>query len=165
MDSLLNLVKDYAPTLATALGGPMAGAAVSAIAKQFGVEDNVDAVTNALKTASPEQLARLEEIKVEELKAHNANTADARNMNTQLQLASGASWVAKNTGYVLDYIIVLATMLMTYRLFGSGVPPENKELAYMAFGSLLTLCGTVVNFHRGSSKGSQDKTELMKGMK
>ena len=165
MDKLLNLVKDYAPSVATALGGPLAGAAVAQIAKQFGVEPTVDAVTSALESATPEQLVRLQEIKVEELKAHNANTADARNMNTQLQLAAGASWVAKNTGYILDYIIVLATMLMTYRLFGSGVPPENKELAYMAFGSLLTLCGTVVNFHRGSSKSSQDKTELMKGLK
>lgn len=165
MDSLLSIVKDYAPTLATALGGPMAGAAVSAIAKQFGVEDNVDAVTAALKTATPDQLARLEEIKVAELKAHNENTADARKMNTALQTSTTASWVAKNTGYVLDYIIVIATMYMTHRLFGAGVPPENKELAYMAFGSLLTLCGTVVNFHRGSSKSSQDKNELLKGAK
>ena len=165
MDKLLDLVKDYAPAVATALGGPLAGQAVSAIAKQFGVEPTVDAVTSALQNATPEQLAKLEEIKVEELKAHNANTADARNMNTQLQLATGASWVAKNTGYVLDYVIVFATMLMTYRLFGAGVPPENKELAYMAFGSLLTLCGTVVNFHRGSSQGSKDKNDIMKGIK
>lgn len=165
MDKLLDLVKDYAPSVATALGGPLAGAAVSQIAKQFGVEPTVDAVTTALQGATPEQLAKLQEIKVEELKAHNANTADARHMNTELQLSTAASWIAKNTGYLLDYIIVFSTMYMTHRLFGAGVPPENKELAYMAFGSLLTLCGTVVNFHRGSSQSSKDKTELMKGMK
>jgi hypothetical protein len=45
------------------------------------------------------------------------------------------------------------------------VPPENKELVYMALGSLLTMCGTVLNFHRGSSQGSKDKNDAMKGLK
>lgn len=165
MDEILNIAKQYAPGLATALGGPLAGVAVSAIAKNFGVEDTVEAVTKAMKGASPEELSKLAEIKLEQQKLDNANTADARKMNSEIQTSQFASWLAKNTGYVLDYIIVLATMYMTHRLFGAGVPPENKELAYMAFGSLLTLCGTVVNFHRGSSKSSQDKNEMLKGMK
>lgn len=164
MDKLINLVKDYAPAIATALGSPMAGMAVKAIADKFGVADDIEAITDHL-IANPQDKNKLAEIKLEEKRLDNANTADARNMNVQLQLSNATSWVAKNTGYVLDYIIVLATMYMTHRLFGAGVPPENKELAYMAFGSLLTLCGTVVNFHRGSSKSSQDKTELLKGLK
>lgn len=165
MDKLIGLVKDYAPAVATALGSPMAGIAVKAIADKFGVADDIESVTKALQGASPEDLNKLAEIKLEEKRLDNANTADARKMNSDIQLSTTASWVAKNTGYVLDYIIVIATMYMTHRLFGAGVPPENKELAYMAFGSLLTLCGTVVNFHRGSSKSSQDKNELLKGMK
>jgi len=38
-----------------------------------------------------------------------------------------------------------------------GVPTENKEIFFTSFGSLLTLCMTVVNFHRGSSARSQQK--------
>jgi hypothetical protein len=41
--------------------------------------------------------------------------------------------------------------------FIKGVPEANKELVYMALGSLITMSGTILNFHRGSSQGSKDK--------
>ena len=44
-----------------------------------------------------------------------------------------------------------------------GVPDANKELVYMALGSLITMSGTILNFHRGSSQGSKDKgSEIQK---
>jgi hypothetical protein len=45
------------------------------------------------------------------------------------------------------------------------LPLENKELAYMMFGSLLTLTGTVVNFHRGSSQSSTNKQDELNKLK
>lgn len=153
---LTDLLKTIAPTLATAVAGPLGGAAVSAIAKKLGVEDTVDAVTKAIQ-ADPDAALKLREIDTKEFELHNANTDSARKMNAAVQESANASWMAKNIAYTIDIIIVGATLLMTWFLFIKGVPPENKELAYMAFGSLLTLCGTVVNFHRGSSQGSKDK--------
>ena len=44
MDQLFNLLKGFAPAIATAVAGPLGGAAVSMIAKKFGVEDSVAAV-------------------------------------------------------------------------------------------------------------------------
>jgi len=32
------------------------------------------------------------------------------------------------------------------------------------FGSLLTMAGTVINFHRGSSKGSTEKQDIINKM-
>jgi hypothetical protein len=46
-----------------------------------------------------------------------------------------------------------------------GVPDANKELVYMALGSLITMSGTVLNFHRGSSQGSKDKATEIQSMK
>jgi hypothetical protein len=66
--------------------------------------------------------------------------------------------MSKNIAYVIDIAIVSSTIGLTAMLMTSSVPQENKELALMAFGSLVTLCGTVVNFHRGSSQGSKDKS-------
>jgi hypothetical protein len=86
-------------------------------------------------------------------------------MNAEIQLSNAASFLAKNTAYIIDFVIVGATIIMTWLLFFKGVPDENKELAYMAFGSLLTLSGTVVNFHRGSSQGSKDKGDEVKNLK
>jgi hypothetical protein len=35
----------------------------------------------------------------------------------------------------------------------------------MALGSLITMSGTVLNFHRGSSQGSKDKTSEIQLLK
>jgi predicted CDP-diglyceride synthetase/phosphatidate cytidylyltransferase len=48
MDDLIKMVKGFAPGIATALGGPLAGMAVSALSKQLGVKDEVDAVMKAI---------------------------------------------------------------------------------------------------------------------
>ena len=98
----------------------------------------------------------------------NANTDSAREMNSKVQESATASMLAKNTAYVLDIAIVAATIFLAWFAFMKGVPEENKELVYMALGSLITMCGTVLNFHRGSSQGSKDKGDeinLLKGMK
>ena len=63
--------------------------------------------------------------------------------------------------HTLDFLIVLAAILVSLLAFFKGVPAENKELVYMAIGSLWTLTGTIVNFWRGSSSGSLAKTELL----
>ena len=93
----------------------------------------------------------------------NANTDSARDMNAKVQESTNASWLAKNTAYALDIGIVAATIFLAWFAFIKGVPEANKELVYMALGSLITMCGTVLNFHRGSSQGSKDKgSEIQK---
>ena len=157
MNDLLGLLKGFAPTLATAVAGPLGGAAVSAIAAKLGVSDSVEAVAKAI-TADPAAASKLQELELEYAKLDMANTADARKMNSEIQNSTAASWMSKNIAYVIDIAIVASTIGLTAMLMTSSVPQENKELALMAFGSLVTLCGTVVNFHRGSSQGSKDKS-------
>jgi hypothetical protein len=165
MNDLFNLLKGIAPTLATAVAGPLGGAAVSAIANRLGVGDSVEAVAKAI-AGDPAAAAKLQELELEYAKLDMANTADARNMNSKIQESANASWIAKNAAYVLDFAIVSATIIMTWIVFFKGVPTQNKEIAYMAIGSLITMCGTVLNFHRGSSAGSKSKTEeMMKAVK
>jgi hypothetical protein len=162
---LAGLLKNVAPALATAVAGPLGGAAINAIANKLGVGETVEEITKAL-TVDPAAAQKLAELELEYAKLDMANTADARNMNAKIQESANASWVAKNAAYVLDFAIVSATIIMTWIVFFKGVPVENKEIAYMAIGSLITMCGTVLNFHRGSSAGSKSKTEeIMKTIK
>jgi hypothetical protein len=108
------------------------------------------------KMAQDGELARMaNETKLVEL--DNANTDSARDMNAKIQESTAASWLAKNTAYALDIGIVSATIFLAWFAFIKGVPEQNKELVYMALGSLITMSGTVLNFHRGSSQGSKDK--------
>jgi len=116
------------------------------------------------KMAQDGELAKMaNETKLLEL--NNANTDSARDMNAKVQESTNASWLAKNTAYALDVGIVAATIFLAWFAFIKGVPEANKELVYMALGSLITMSGTVLNFHRGSSQGSKDKASEIQAMK
>ena len=160
MNELLGLLKGIAPTLATAVAGPLGGAAVTALASKFGVSDSVDAVAKAI-AGDPKAAEKLQELELEMAKLDMANTADARKMNSEIQNSTTASWLAKNIAYVIDVAIIAGALTMTFVVFIVGVPEQNKSMAFTALGSLWTLTGTVVNFHRGSSAGSKAKTEEM----
>jgi hypothetical protein len=115
---------------------------------------------------SPEKIAEIqaaatkhEEFQIEQA---NKNTDSARVMNTGIQTSEFASTLAKNAAYFIDFAVVLAAVIISWLAFFKGVPPENKELVYMALGSLWTLVGTIVNFHRGSSKASQSKDDVIR---
>jgi len=90
------------------------------------------------------------------------NTANAQSMNTKIQESANASRIAKEGPYYLDFLVVGSTLFLAAILLFNGVPPVNKELVYMAFGSLVTMCGTILNFHRGSSQGSKDNAEHLR---
>jgi len=121
-------------------------------------EAKAKAVAELAQMEQNGELARMaNETKLVEL--DNANTDSARDMNAKVQESTNASWLAKNTAYALDLGIVTATIFLAWFAFMKGVPEANKELVYMALGSLITMCGTVLNFHRGSSQGSKDKAE------
>ena len=116
------------------------------------------------KLAQEGELAKMaNDTKLFEL--NNANTDSARDMNSKIQESPSAAWLAKNTAYILDIGIVSATIFLAWFAFIKGVPESNKELVYMALGSLITMCGTVLNFHRGSSQGSKDKGNEIQKLK
>ena len=91
----------------------------------------------------------------------NQNTANARDNNSKVQESENATKLAKNTPFIIDFIIVISTVLLGAALFAFKIPIENKELAYMMFGAMLAHCGTIINYHRGSSTGSDSKSELI----
>ena len=95
MNDLFNLLKGIAPTLATAVAGPLGGAAVSAIASRLGVGDSVEAVAKAI-AGDPAAAAKLQELELEYAKLDMANTANARDMNSKIQESANAAWIAQN---------------------------------------------------------------------
>lgn len=126
---------------------------ISYVEEKTGVKLEPD--MSAEKIAELKLAAMKHEEFVEE--QHNKNTADARSMNARIQESATGSTLAKNAAYILDFIIVSAAVIVSWLAFFKGVPAENKEIVYMALGSLWTLTGTIINFHRGSSRNSQLK--------
>jgi len=80
----------------------------------------------------------------------------ARSLSRDIQKVE-SSFLAKNTSYFLDLIVVFLAIVLTTLLFFTEIPGNNKQLFYMAYGAVLTWVGTIISFYRGSSKGSRDK--------
>jgi hypothetical protein len=124
------------------------------------IVDTVGKLASDLITTDAERLAAQNDaarIGLDRDKAFLGDTANARDTNVKIQESANASYLAKNVGYWLDLFIVGATFGLAYLIMFKAIPVENKEILFTAFGSLITLTFTVVNFHRSSTAKSQSK--------
>ena len=159
MNDLFNLLKGIAPTLATAVAGPLGGAAVSALADKFGVSDSVEAVAKAI-AGDPEAAAKLQELELEYAKLDNEDRASARAM--QIAALQQEDWFAKNFLYIFTSVwSIFAMVYFAFVTFGT-VAESGIRMADTILGVLI---GTVLtgffNFFFGSSKGSKDKSDAL----
>ena len=95
----------------------------------------------------------------------NQNTANARENNTKVQESNKSSWLAKNTPFILDFLAVFSVFILGCGLLFIEIPVDNIQIVNIMFGTLLGIMGTVYNYHRGSSKGSNEKQELINQIK
>ena len=162
MDELLKLLKGFAPAIATAVAGPLGGAAVSMIAKKFGVEDTVAAVANAI-TGDPEAGKKLRELALEYAKMDLENVNDARAMqNTALNQSDVFS---KRFVYYFAAFWSVFAVVYIFAITFATIPQGNIRFADTIIGFLLgTVVATILNFFYGTSKSSQDKTDKMAEM-
>lgn len=109
MDELLNILKSAAPALATAVAGPLGGAAVKAIADKLGVPASIGEVTSALQ-ANPELALKLKEIDTKAFEVEQANVTERWKSDM-----GSDSWLSKNIRpmtlvYILSAFIVMALL-------------------------------------------------------
>ena len=162
MDQLLNLLKSFAPTLATAALGPAGGAVVSMISKKFGVEDSVAAVAQAI-IGDPEAGKKLRELDLEYAKMHLENVKDARIM--QNNALNQSDVFSKRFVYYFASFWSLCSVAYIGCITFAAIPPANIRFADTILGFLLgTVVATILNFFYGTSKSSQDKTDKLAEM-
>jgi hypothetical protein len=113
MNDLLNLLKGIAPTLATAVAGPLGGAAVTALAAKFGVSDSVEAVAKAI-TTDPAAAQKLAEMELEFAKvALEAQKSENEAITKRWESDNNSEgWLNKNIRPA-----TLIYLLTTYNLF------------------------------------------------
>jgi len=97
MNDLFNILKSFAPTLATAVAGPLGGAAVTALAAKLGVSDSVDAVAKAI-AGDPAAAQKIAELELEMAKvAAGAMINEDNNVSKRWDAdMSSDSWLSKN---------------------------------------------------------------------
>lgn len=162
-----SLFGTIAPTLATALGGPLAGLGVEAIGKAFGIGEPTmakvkEALTQgaltgdqiaALKQAEMILKTRMKELEIQEESLVYADRADARKMQV-----SNRSLVPPTLATIIVILVCVAEGMM---LFGSTPPNINPIVLGRILGTLDSALMLVLSFYFGSSIGSERKTELM----
>jgi hypothetical protein len=159
------LLAQVAPTVATALGGPLAGLAVKTLSEALlGHPDaNESDVSAALMSATPEQLQKLKEtdatfkLKMKELdidleKISAGDRDSARNMQIRTN-----DWIPRAMAIMVTFGFfgILAWLLVR------GVPPSGSETLIYMLGALGTAWTGIVQFYFGSSAGSKAKTDAM----
>lgn len=156
MNELFSLLKGIAPALATAVAGPLGGAAISAIATKFGVADSVEAVVQAM-AGDPQAAQKLAELELEYAKLDAANVADARAMQIAA-LNQDDVFSKRFVMYLAVFWSVFAVAYISFITFGN-IPAANVRFADTILGFILgTVIATVLNFFFGSSQSSKDKT-------
>jgi hypothetical protein len=158
----MDWLKQIAPTVATALGGPLAGLAVSAIAKAVGVdEDKVQDLISSNKM-TPEQIAQVKIAEIELKKQENelglnfeALAVDDRKSAREMQAATRSIVPPALAGAItLGFFGILSMLLF-------GQVDGNNPTILMMLGSLSTAWTGIIAYYFGSSAGSQAKTEML----
>ena len=159
----MDWLKSIAPTIATAMGGPLAGMAVEAISKAIGVDPSeVQNTINSGKMtadqiASLQQAelalkARAQEMGLDFEKLAVADRASAR----QMQMTTG-SFVPP----LLSVLVVVAWATIQYFLLTHVIDPTMRELVARVLGTLDGALMLVLSFYFGSSAGSQAKDTML----
>ena len=157
-----DILEVVAPTIATAMAGPLAGSAVSVLSNVLlGHDKGTEAeIFTALSTATPETLLKLKEadnafaIKWKELDVQDR--ANARDREKVLK-----DTTPRNIAYIL-VIGFIGTLVM---LFFVPIPDQNKALVFTMLGALGTLAIGACQYYHGSSSGSADKSGTIERLK
>ena len=150
MNDLLNLLKGIAPTLATAVAGPLGGAAITALAGKFGVSDSVEAVAKAI-TSDPAATQKLQELELEYAKLDAADRADARARETALATSATAPWYSKVVTPLLAVGVFAFWGLVQWFLVNHTVPTEMREIVIRLLGQLDAAFMMVLTYYFGAS--------------
>jgi hypothetical protein len=165
VEQLLNLVRTVAPSIATAVGGPLAGMATRAISEALlGRPDGTDdELVEAAKTATPEQLLALKQaeqdfaVRMRELDIDLERITSAdRNSAREREIKTG-----DHTPKFLAAAVTFGFFGILFWMIAYGLPVNGGEAMLVMLGTLGTAWGAIVSYYFGSSAGSREKTQAM----
>jgi hypothetical protein len=166
---ILEILGAVAPTIATALGGPLAGVATRTIADKLMGKPGAsqEEVEQAILGASGADLVRMKEIEAEfaaqmkeadiELAQIDAGDRDsARDRQVKMR-----DW----TPTLLGLVIIAGFFGVLAAIFLYGLPETGREVLLAMVGALAGMTSQISNYFFGSSAGSKEKQEIIAALK
>jgi len=162
-----DVIGSVAPTIATALGGPLAGAAVGALTNALGLSPDTDekSVRDAILSGrmTGEQLAAMKkadldfqakmkelDIDLERIAAGDRDSARQREMAVR-------DWVPG----MIAGVIVIGFFGVLGSLLAYGTPDNGGDALLVILGALSSGFASVLAYYFGSSSGSKQKSDLI----
>jgi len=151
-----NLIGAVAPTIGTALGGPMGGMAGKILSETLGVPNNQKSIEKAMQTASPEELAKIKKAELEfeaEMKKLEVDVFALEAQEKQdARKTFSKDWTARIIG-----VAVIGGFLGYIFLVTLQPPEQNSEaLINLVLGYLGGLASAIISFYFGASNSSKD---------
>lgn len=168
MSKLSDFVATVAPTVASALLGPLGGVAVTGLGKCLGLDSpTVESITKVIESGrvSQDQLAEIRKLEMEyqdhdnerQFKYRDLEFRDrdsARRYNTE----GGIQYLM----FCLSLVLLVACLGMEGWVLFKGYPNEIPEIIV---GRVLGLADAVtmlvLSYHYGTTQGSQQKSQLL----
>lgn len=156
---VLGVIKGVAPTVATAIGGPMGGIAVNAITQALGVETEDQAI--AALSADPNAVLALKTAELDFQKF--MREADIKEDQLVYQDRDSARQMAVKLGKIWPQFTIFITLTVIigtciYWLFTQEMPPRNETVLIMILGNAVTAWLASIYFFTGTTKSSADKS-------
>ena len=150
-----------APGIATALGGPLAGLAVTAISKALGIDEKDVQSTIEQGKLSADQLTSLKQAELElQAKAQELGlnfeklAVDDRKSAREMQTANKSPVPA-----ILAFVVTIGFFGILVGLMTGNVTKSDALL--LMLGSLGTAWTAIISFYYGSSAHSEKQTEML----
>lgn len=170
---ILPVINKLAPTIATALGGPLAGGAVAALQGVFGItpegttKDQQSQLVAAISGANADQLLAMK--KADQDYAIQMQKAGFENVQELEKIASSDRDSARkreievkdNTPKILSYAITIGFFGVLAFMMLSEVPAGSRDVLNIMLGSLATAWISITGYYFGSTSGSKAKTDLL----
>lgn len=168
---LLKIVGAVAPTIATAIGGPLGGMAMKVVADVLGLpaDSSEKDVSKAMASATPDQLLALKQadqdfaVRMRELDIDLEKIAASDRDSARRREAQVRDWMPR----VLAFVIVAGFMGTVFMVLAGYVEGMKDPLMATTVGTLIGFVSAkaeqVVAYYFGSSSSSQQKTQLLAG--
>ena len=157
----MDWLKTLAPTIASCLGGPLAGMAVEAVSKSLGIDPNAvqDTINSGKLTA--DQIASIQSAEIA-LKAK----AQEMGLNFEELAVQDRKSARDMQTTTKSFIPPLLALIITVGFFGILVgmmtgKVTSSDALMLLLGSLGTAWTGVISFYFGSSASSQNKDALL----
>lgn len=174
----LNVVEKLAPTIASVVGGPLAGGAITALESVFGLTPNAsqsqdsrqDAIAAAISGATPEQLAAMRKAdqdysaRMAEAGFKDVETLASLSVQDRVSARDMQTSTRSIMPAVMGSAIILGSLAAAAAILSGRVSYANTTEATMVgtvIGYIFSEAKAVLSFYFGSTRDTEQANELL----